>query len=490
MLLPILLLLSHFSLTDAAVVGRRVATPTIPDLSHHHVDSEHTLHSRQAQYGYITRSPGDYQTYNGGWGEIYAPAVFRFYNYADVPFFSTIGGYYDSLLVALQASCSYQFNVCYNRVSNFPNNNRPFGFDQCINQQSACQSQAVPVANAYTASAAATYSSSRASAAYATATAARSQAGDFQTFTGAIGGYIAQPVVFRDGIYYTGYYSDPSLRTALEISCYDQKNTCVDRAQLGGNEYEFTPDYCDHVQLPACNALIDGIVAAASASGYSASATAYSASSSLAAYSASATAYSASSSLAAYSASTSEAAYSASSSEAAYSASVSEAAYSASVSDAGYSASVSAAAYSASVSDAAAAQSASISEAAYSASVSNAGYSASVSAAAYSASASDAAYSASIAGQSASAYSASISAYSSSSSAAAAASTSIPQGWQVAPASCIAEGTRGRALIGASTSGPDMTWKKCTDFCSGKGFAIAGLEVSHHSPLNSNQSLC
>jgi hypothetical protein len=45
-------------------------------------------------------------------------------------------------------------------------------------------------------------------------------------------------------------------------------------------------------------------------------------------------------------------------------------------------------------------------------------------------------------------------------------------------------------LIGASTSGPDMTWKKCTDFCSGKGFAIAGLEVSHHSPLNSNQSLC
>lgn len=434
MLLPILLLLSHFTSIHAAVVGRRVATPTTPDLSHHHVDSEHTLHGRQAQYGYTTRSPGDDQTFNGGWGEIYAPAVTR--QYPNGPFsppsFVTATGYHSTLLFALQSSCSYQFSVCYNRVENFPNNNRPFGFDQCINQQSACQSQAVPVANAYTASAdaAATYSSSRASAAYTTATAARTQPGDEQTFTGALGGYPAPAVILRDGRYYVGTYSAPLLGTALERSCNDQLITCTDRAQFNGNGYEFTVDNCRYAQFEACHRAITGIVR-----------------SSQAAYSASATAYSASSSLAAYSASTSEAAYSASSSEAAHSASVSAAAYSASAT-------------------------------AYSASSSEAAYSASVSEAAHSVSVSDAAYSASIAGQSASAYSASISAYSSSS-AAAAASTSIPQGWQVAPAGCIAEGPRGRALIGAFTAGPDMTWKKCTDFCSGKGFAIAGLEVSH-----------
>lgn len=551
MLLPILLLLSHFTLTDAAVVGRRVATPTTPELPRDHIDNEHTLHGRQAQYGYTTRSPDDYQTYNGGWGEIYAPAVTRQYlnGPASPPLFLTATGYHSTLLFALQSSCSYQFDGCYNRVSSFPNNNRPFGVDQCVSQQGGCHNQAGPVASAYTASAnaAATYSSSRASAAYATATAARTQAGDQQTFTGALGGYPAPAVIFRDGRYYVGVYSAPMLGTALEYSCNQQVSTCTDQARVYGNGYEFTVDNCRYAQYEACRNAITGIVRSSQAA-YSASATAYSASSSLAAYSAStseaaysasATAYSASSSEAAYSASVSaaaysvsataysasasEAAYSASISEAAYSASASEAAHSASVSDAGYSASVSAAAYSASVSDAAAAQSASISEAAYSASVSNAGYSASVSAAvysasvsdaaysasaseaaysasisdagysasisqaAYSASISDAAYSASIAGQSASAYSASISAYSSSSSAAAAASTSIPQGWQVAPAGCIAEGPRGRALIGASTAGPDMTWKKCTDFCSGKGFAIAGLEVSHR--WISNQSL-
>lgn len=260
-------------------------------------------------------------------------------------------------------------------------------------------------------------------------------------------------------------------------------------------------------------------LAAYSANAYSQSAAAYSASTSAAGYSASVAA--AAASAAAYSAnaySQSAAVYSVASSAAAYSASVaasaaaysgrvqsaSAAAYSASVaaSAAAYSAGVqsaSAAAYSASVAASAAAYSAGVysaSAAAYSANVASSAsaYSASVaaSAAAYSAnvySASAAAYSAGAA-SSAAAYSSSISAsaaafsasaasYSASVSAAAAAATVTPSPWVAATVACVAEGTSGRALIGASTSAPDMTFNKCLTYCANNGFAIAGLEYSN-----------
>lgn len=217
-----------------------------------------------------------------------------------------------------------------------------------------------------------------------------------------------------------------------------------------------------------------------SAAAYSSSAAAYS--SNAAAYSSQAGQYSASSSAAAYSAS-SAAAYSSasaySSKAAQYSASSSAAAsvsaYSASVaaSAAAYSAGVfsaSAAAYSAAASASASVYSASA--AAYSAGV----YSAS--AAAYSAASSVAAYSSSVSASAAafSASSVSAASYSASSSAAAVAATATPTPWISATVSCIAEGTTGRALIGASTASNDMTYTKCLTYCASNGFAIAGLE--------------
>lgn len=108
-------------------------------------------------------------------------------------------------------------------------------------------------------------------------------------------------------------------------------------------------------------------------------------------------------------------------------------------------------------------------------------YSSSVSA---SVSASASAYSSSIsASASASAASASASASASAAAAAAAAlanaKPSVPVGWVQAPTFCVAEGSRGRALVGASFADNAMTWEKCTTFCAGKGFAIAGVEVSN-----------
>jgi hypothetical protein len=42
--------------------------------------------------------------------------------------------------------------------------------------------------------------------------------------------------------------------------------------------------------------------------------------------------------------------------------------------------------------------------------------------------------------------------------------------------SAIAEGSSGRALTGAATSSPDMTYSKCLAYCSSNNFAIAGME--------------
>ncbi|KAM5541687.1 hypothetical protein V8D89_004668 [Ganoderma adspersum] len=52
----------------------------------------------------------------------------------------------------------------------------------------------------------------------------------------------------------------------------------------------------------------------------------------------------------------------------------------------------------------------------------------------------------------------------------------LPGGW--AEVGCIAEGTSGRALTGASTTSPNMTRAVCADFCAAKGFPLAGVEFS------------
>ncbi|WVQ77852.1 hypothetical protein IAR50_007549 [Cryptococcus sp. DSM 104548] len=65
-----------------------------------------------------------------------------------------------------------------------------------------------------------------------------------------------------------------------------------------------------------------------------------------------------------------------------------------------------------------------------------------------------------------------------SSAAAAASSTvaSLPSGWAVT--ACIAEGTSGRALPAASTSGSDMTQEKCVSYCSDAGYTLAAIEYA------------
>ena len=52
----------------------------------------------------------------------------------------------------------------------------------------------------------------------------------------------------------------------------------------------------------------------------------------------------------------------------------------------------------------------------------------------------------------------------------------LPNGWN--EIGCIAEGTNGRALTGASTTSPNMTRALCADFCASKGFSLAGVEFS------------
>lgn len=55
---------------------------------------------------------------------------------------------------------------------------------------------------------------------------------------------------------------------------------------------------------------------------------------------------------------------------------------------------------------------------------------------------------------------------------------SLPSGWSIAPASCVAEGTTGRALSAASTSSGSMTIPMCLNFCQDKGFQFAGIEYA------------
>ena len=52
----------------------------------------------------------------------------------------------------------------------------------------------------------------------------------------------------------------------------------------------------------------------------------------------------------------------------------------------------------------------------------------------------------------------------------------VPTGWT--ELGCIAEGTNGRALTGASTTAANMTRGVCAAFCASKGFTLAGVEFS------------
>ncbi|TFK85981.1 WSC-domain-containing protein [Polyporus arcularius HHB13444] len=54
------------------------------------------------------------------------------------------------------------------------------------------------------------------------------------------------------------------------------------------------------------------------------------------------------------------------------------------------------------------------------------------------------------------------------------AQTPLPSGWS--EVGCIAEGTSGRALTGASLTSKTMTRAVCADFCASKGFKLAGVE--------------
>lgn len=52
----------------------------------------------------------------------------------------------------------------------------------------------------------------------------------------------------------------------------------------------------------------------------------------------------------------------------------------------------------------------------------------------------------------------------------------LQDGWQVASTACVAEGTTGRALTGASFADDSMLPAKCMSFCKDKGFRLAGVE--------------
>ena len=52
----------------------------------------------------------------------------------------------------------------------------------------------------------------------------------------------------------------------------------------------------------------------------------------------------------------------------------------------------------------------------------------------------------------------------------------LPTNWS--EFGCIAEGTSGRALVGASMTNLNTTRAACVAFCELKGFALAGVEFS------------
>jgi hypothetical protein len=141
-------------------------------------------HSRRAD---TTRQSGDYQKYNAGLGDIYAPSVTT-----NGQYWYSSSQQYNAISDALQGSCYWQANKCQEKANS--QGNKPFAVSDCNGAQlQACLSQASAAGASYTTSAAA-YSSSVASANYAAATQARAGGGDLQSFTGALGGIVAPAV--------------------------------------------------------------------------------------------------------------------------------------------------------------------------------------------------------------------------------------------------------------------------------------------------------
>ncbi|WVQ99094.1 hypothetical protein IAU59_006226 [Kwoniella sp. CBS 9459] len=410
--------------------------------------SSSTSSSASASFAAPTAAPtavaaGNYQTFTGAAGGIAAPAVTQ-----SGSKWVQSGSSYDSIYAALQQSCYAQASSCSSSSASFDKN-------VCWGTQvNSCLSNAQTASDSYSSSAAA-YSSSVASANFAAATQARNVSGDLQTFTGALGGIAAPAVTGTQYNWKVAGRSDSfyNLIDALSTSCYDQQTAVGAKGAAANWAYELTTDNIYNVQINNCLNNARNVANNWSPN----SSTTTKASTTVA----SSTSTSASSSAAVSPTSTVVAATSTSSSKAASSSSSSSSASSAAAS-----------------SSSAASSKASSSSAAATSTSSDGG------AAAAAASSLAAAASASAASASSAAASASSAAAAAASSAAAA--LKAPAGWSAPSAACVAEGSRGRALTGASLASSDMTYQKCADFCDSKGFAIFGIEYSQECYCGAN----
>ncbi|WVF71809.1 hypothetical protein IAT40_006617 [Kwoniella sp. CBS 6097] len=389
-----------------------------------------------------TVAAGNYQTFTGAAGGIAAPAVTRSGNQ-----WVQSGSSYDSIYAALQQSCYAQASACSSSSGSFDKN-------VCWSTQvNSCLSNAQTASDSYSASAAA-YSSSVASANFAAATQARTVAGDLQTFAGALGGIPAPAVTGSQYNWKVAGRSDNfyNLIDALSTSCYDQQNSVGAKGAASNWAYELSTDNIYNVQINACLNNARNVANNWSPNSSSSSVKTTAASSATSSSSSSAAVSPTTTVVAATSTSTSKSSTSASS--------ASSSAPSTTVTSTSTSSTIS-------TSDAAAAIAASSLAAAASSSA------ASVAAAASSSAASVSAAAASASSAAASASSAAAAAASS-----AAAALKAPAGWSAPSSACIAEGSRGRALDGATFASSDMTWQKCADFCDSKGYPIFGIEYS------------
>ncbi|WWC90941.1 uncharacterized protein L201_005879 [Kwoniella dendrophila CBS 6074] len=313
---------------------------------------------------------------------------------------------------------------CYAQASSCSSSSASFDKNVCWNSQVSAC-----LSNAQSASG--TYTSSVASANFAAATQARTVSGDLQTFKGALGGIPAPAVTGTQYNWKVDGRSDNfyNLIDALTTSCYIQQGKAGDVGASTNWAYEMTTDNIYNVQINNCLKNAQQVASNWSPSSSSAPSPVNTAASST-------------------STATSTAATSASNAKSS-TASSSVTSTSTSI---------------ASSSTITVAPTTSTVDLALS------------SALAYSKSVSEAAYSASLASVASVASSAAVEA------------AKIPSGWSIASTHCVAEGSRGRALIGAALATSDMTYKKCADFCESKGFDIFGIEYSQECYCGSTLS--
>ncbi|BEI98391.1 hypothetical protein CcaverHIS631_0306900 [Cutaneotrichosporon cavernicola] len=79
-------------------------------------------------------------------------------------------------------------------------------------------------------------------------------AGNYQTFTGALGGFSAPAVTKAGNKYYTNGQEFNSLIDALDRSCYTQMDRCQLSANVNGNVPPLTVANCSNAQFQACMA--------------------------------------------------------------------------------------------------------------------------------------------------------------------------------------------------------------------------------------------